>query len=205
MFSHPTIQERRFSPSSNIGNKKTWCTKRSLDSLIGSLQYLTRVIPWGRAFLGRCIRKSASKTHPKHRVNLSTGFRLDIAWWLNVLPTWDGVSLFYDEIWTEPYEFEVDASLLGHGCFYYPYFYSAPWSHRELLEARRDHRFSMPYLELLAIARACSTFGSRWAGKRILCRSDCEPASSALSKKYSKIPQLQQLIRIIGVLAFVQF
>ena len=59
----------------------------------------------------------------------------------------------------------------------------------------------MPYLELLAIARACSTFGSRWAGKRILCRSDCEPASSALSKKYSKIPQLQQLIRIIGVLA----
>ena len=181
--------------------RKTWCTKRSLDSLIGSLQYLTRVIPWGRAFLGRCIRKSASKSHPKHHINLSRGFQLDIAWWLDVLPSWDGISLFYDEKWTEPDEFEVDASLLGHGCFYYPFYYSEPWSPRELTEAERDHRVSMPYLELLAIARACSTFGSRWAGKRILCRSDCEPASSALSKKYSKVPQLQHLIRVIGVLA----
>ena len=180
---------------------KAWCTKRSLDSLIGSLQYLTRVIPWGRAFLGRCIRKSASKSHPKHRINLNTGFRLDIAWWLNVLPSWNGISLFYDDEWTEPLEFEVDASLVGHGCFYHPFYYSQAWSSEELLEAQREQQASMPYLELLAIARACSTFGSKWAGKRILCRSDCEPASSALSKKYSKVPQLQHLIRLIGVLA----
>ena len=177
------------------------CTKRQLDSLIGSLQYLTRVIPWGRAFLGRCFKTSASVKHPSHRINLNAGFRLDIKWWLHVLPSWNGVSLFYDEDWTEPDEFEVDASLLGHGCFYSPYYYSAAWSQDDLSNAMRNSRESMPYLELLAIARACATFGSRWGGKRILCRSDCKPASEALSSKYSSSPPMQSLIRVVGALA----
>ena len=111
------------------------------------------------------------------------------------------ISFFYDAEWTEPDEFEVEASTVGHGCFYFPFYYSAAWTPTELAEAGRDHRISMPYLELLAIARACATFGSRWTGRRILCRSDCEPASSALTRKYSPSPPMQSLIRCIGVLA----
>ena len=177
------------------------CKKRDLDSLIGYLQFITRVIPWGRAFLGRCIRISCSKSHPSHHIRLNKEFRLDIKWWQSVLPTWNGISFFYDDDWVEPPEFEVDASLLGHGCYNFPYYYSEPWSPDELTEAARDHRVSMPFLELLAIAKACATFCHGWSGKRVLCRSDCEPASSALSNKYSRSPQMQRLIRVIGVLA----
>ena len=181
-------------------NRRT-CTKRELDSLIGYLQFLTRVIPWGRAFLGRCIRLSCSKSRPLHHINLNRGFQLDIAWWRHVLPSWDGVSFFFDDDWHEPDQFEVDASSRGYGCFYHPFYYSEPWSPFDLSEAQRDSRESMPYLELLAIARACATFCDKWTGKRILCRSDCLPASVALTKKYSPSPPMQRLIRVIGILA----
>ena len=180
---------------------KSSCRKRELDSLIGYLQFITRVIPWGRAFLGRCIRISCSKTHPNHHIRLNNEFRLDVKWWQSVLPTWSGISFFYDDDWLEPPEFEVDASLLGHGCYNFPHYYSEPWSPSELAEAARDRRESMPFLELLAIAKACATFCHDWSGKRVLCRSDCEPASFALTNKYSRVPQMQRLIRVIGVLA----
>ena len=179
-------------------NRRT-CTKRDLDSLIGYLQFLTRVIPWGRAFLGRCIRLSCSRSRPRHHINLNQGFRLDIAWWQHVLPSWNGVSVFFDDEWHEPDQFEVDASTLGYGCYYFPFFYSEPWSAEERLEAQRSTRDSMPHLELLAIARA--TFGKSWCGRRILCRSDCLPACTALTKKYSPSAPMQRLIRIIGMLA----
>ena len=109
-------------------------------------------------------------------ISLTKGFRLDISWWLYVLPNWNGVSMFSNDEWVSPANFEVDASLLGHGCFYDGFYYSQAWSPCELLDARRFKRESMPYLELLAIAFACSTFGSRWRGTKVLCRSDCEGA-----------------------------
>jgi hypothetical protein len=185
---------------SEWAHKKS-CRKRELESLVGYLQFITRVIPWGRAFLGRCIRISCSVKRPKDHIRLNNEFRLDIKWWLSVLPAWNGISFFYDDEWVEPPEFEVGASLKGHGCYNFPFYYSEPWSSSELAEAARHQRASMPYLELLAIARACATFSHLWLGKRILCRSDCEPASSALSGKYPRSPDMQRLIRIIGVIA----
>ena len=200
-FRVPLDKKTHFLCQLNCWAHKKTCRKRELDSLIGYLQFITRVIPWGRAFLGRCIKISCSKKRPKDHIRLNVEFRLDIKWWLFVLPTWNGISFFYDDEWVEPPEFEVDASLKGHGCYNFPFYYSEPWSPLELVEAARDKRVSMPYLELLAIARACATFSHLWSGKRILCRSDCEPASSALSSKYSRSPQMQRLIRIIGVMA----
>lgn len=100
--------------------------------------------------------------------------------------------------WTYLESFEVDASQIGHGCFWHPHWYSAPWSTKELEDAFVDTRLSMPYLELRAIAYACATFGHMWGGKKVLCRSDCKAAVDALNNKYSRIPRMQYLIRCIG-------
>lgn len=56
----------------------------------------------------------------------------------------------------------------------------------------------MPYLELRSIAYACATFGCHWAGRKVLCRSDCKAAIDALNSKYSCVPRMQHLIRCIG-------
>ena len=178
-----------------INELKSWisrkgCTKRELQSLIGSLQYLTRVIPWGRAFIHRLIRLISNNRPPHAPIRLSTGLRLDLHWWLDNLPSWPGISFFYDSSWSSLDSFEVDASLSGHGCFWFPHWYSAPWSSQELTDAFVKKRESLPYLELRAIAYACATFGRSWRGKRILCKSDCITAVHALNKKYSYGPLL---------------
>lgn len=177
--------------------KRRGCTKRELQSLIGYLQYLTRIIPWGRAFIHRMIRLVANNRPPHAPVRLSSGLRLDLQWWADHLPSWPGISMFYQS-WAYLDSFEVDASQVGHGCFWFPHWYSAPWSQKELDDAFVKSRLSLPYLELRAITYACATFGPRWRGKKILCRSDCMSAVEALNSKYSRQSHMQYLIRCIG-------
>ena len=112
-----------------------------------------------------------------------------------------GISLFSDDEWISPDNFEVDASLKGHGCYYNGTYYSQAWSTEELNASRRSKRESMPYLELRAIGYACATFGEKWRGTRILCLSDCEGAVAALNAKRAHTPDMQCLLRIIGTLA----
>ena len=59
----------------------------------------------------------------------------------------------------------------------------------------------MPFLEALAIAYGCATFGHAWSGKKIYCLSDCQPAEEAINARYSRDPGLRQIIRSIGRLA----
>jgi len=134
-------------------------------------------------------------------ISLTNGFRLDIQWWLDILPRWNGVSLFPDDEWISPENFEVDASLKGHGCYYNGSYYSQAWSSNEIKASRRSKRESIPYLELLAIAFACTTFGNAWRGMRILCHSDCEGAVAALNARRAYTPDMQNLLRTIGTIA----
>lgn len=68
-------------------SERVGCTKQELQCLVGCLQYLTRVFPWGRAFLHRIIRLIANNRPPHAPVRLSNGMRLDLQWWLDVLPS----------------------------------------------------------------------------------------------------------------------
>ena len=56
----------------------------------------------------------------------------------------------------------------------------------------------MPFLEALAIAYGCATFGHLWSGKKIYCLSDCQPAEAAINARYSRDAGLRQIIRSIG-------
>ena len=60
---------------------------------------------------------------------------------------------------------------------------------------------SMPYLELLAIVLAASTWGHRWSGRRVLFHCDCEPVVFAVTKFTSPAPRMMQLIRSLFLIA----
>jgi len=200
-FRVPEDKKRRCLSELAAWIKRRTCLKRELLSLIGYLQFLTRVLPCGRAFLRRCIKLASSKRSLHHMITLTNNFRSDIKWWLDILPRWNGISLFSDDEWISPDNFEVDASLRGHGCFYNGSYYSQAWSFEELQASRRSKRESMPYLELRAVAFACSTFGDKWRGSKILCFSDCEGAVATLNTKRARTPDMQNLLRTIGTIA----
>ena len=66
------------------------CTKRELLSLIGKLSFASKVIPAGRTSLRRLIDLSTTVKKLHHRISFNKEARLDIEWWLEFLPSWNG-------------------------------------------------------------------------------------------------------------------
>ena len=96
-------------------NQLYWCrrcTKRELLSLIGKLSFACKVIPSGRIFLCRLIDLSTTVEKLHHHLPLSQEAKLDLKWWLEILPHWSGKSLILESQWTSSKAMELftDAS-----------------------------------------------------------------------------------------------
>ena len=76
-------------------NRKA-CTKQELLSLLGHLNFASRVIYPGRAFVSYLITLSTTVKSLYHHVKLTTECRLDIKMWALFLEQWNGVSFFLD-------------------------------------------------------------------------------------------------------------
>ena len=99
--------------------KKT--TKRELLSLIGSLSFAAKVIPAGRIFLRRLIDLSTSVPKLHHCVKLNASARADIQWWLDFLPSLNGVSLMLQFTWEDTAALDLctnAAGTLGFGAYF---------------------------------------------------------------------------------------
>uniref|UniRef100_A0ABM0MR98 Uncharacterized protein LOC102804302 n=1 Tax=Saccoglossus kowalevskii TaxID=10224 RepID=A0ABM0MR98_SACKO len=97
------------------------CTKRQLLSLIGTLSFACKCIPAGRIFLRRMIDLSTTTPHLTQIINLSDEFRLDVTWWCNFLPSWNGTASFLQPTWTAAPDMHLytDASAtIGCGAFF---------------------------------------------------------------------------------------
>ena len=80
--------------------KKRSATKREVLSIIGKLIYVSRVVKSGRTFTRRLIEQSKTAKHLHHRIKINSEMRRDLQWWLDYLPSWNGIALFYDDDWT---------------------------------------------------------------------------------------------------------
>ena len=71
-------------------------TKQELQSLVGLLQFATKVIRPGRPFLRRLYAMQDIGSHPDHHIRLNTAARADILWWHMFTSEWNGVSMLWD-------------------------------------------------------------------------------------------------------------
>ena len=61
--------------------------------------------------------------------------------------------------------------------------------------------FSVPYLELRALAHAAAVWGPLWTATRITFRCDCQPVYYALLTMTSKDSDMQSLLRHLDMIA----
>ncbi len=79
--------------------RKTKCTQRELQSLVGFLQWASKVIYGGRVFLRRLITLQNYVTRPNHRVRLTADSRHDLAWWRTQgLPQFNGAAMIVPSV-----------------------------------------------------------------------------------------------------------
>ena len=148
---------------------RTSCTKHELLSIIGTLSFACKCIPAGRIFLRRMIDLSTTVSHLNSKITLSDEFRLDIQWWCNFLPTWNGSASLLDATWTPSPDIQLftDASgTIGCGGYYAGQWFTIQWPPHLTL--------SIEWKEMYPIFVACSIWGDSWHGSRVLFHCDNE-------------------------------
>ena len=73
--------------------------KHKILSLIGKLGFLSRVVWSGRSCVCHLIFLVKKVKHHHYTVKLNKDFQADIHWWLTFLPTWNGISIMYQQTW----------------------------------------------------------------------------------------------------------
>ena len=173
--------------------RKTTCSRRDLESLIGSLHHACRVVRPGRAFLRRMIDLLCCFRSAHHPIRLNTEFRRDLQWWLDFLQVWNGSSFFISPAVAAPPDVCVSSDAAGaHG-------FGAVWDTHWLFHSWSflPGRPSIAFLELVPIVVAAHVWGSSWSRLRVLFLSDNAAVVGALNKGSSKAPDVMHLLRLL--------
>jgi hypothetical protein len=180
-----------------------WLTTRQLQSLLGRLHFVSRVLPAGRGFVNRLLATLRVKER-RARIRVTTGMRLDLEWWLRILPQWSGVGLISRSHWVDSCDLDIytDASsTYGMGGVFGDFWFSEAWSEDYLRSAFVKSRVSMPLLELRATVRAAEHWSHLWTGKRIRFQCDCLPVVYALNKGTTRMAAMAEQLRKLSELS----
>jgi hypothetical protein len=177
---------------------KSKCTRKQLQSLAGSLLWVTKVVRGGRTFLRRVIDAIRSRSH-NFPAPIEESVRLDLRWWSEFMLQFNGVTMIPDTKWTESWSSEcqlfTDAAKSGFGARWGKHYIHGEWTPAQLAKAQGDDILIISALELAAIAIAIMTWGSNWNGKRISIRSDNTAAVAAINSGSCRQPLMMELIR----------
>ena len=136
---------------------KTACTKRELQSLLGSLLFVSKCVCSSRFFLNRLLDVLRSM-HDKHQVVLSQEAQRDINWFQKFLPTFNGITFFYDR--PIAHEIELDACFQELGARWSTQVFAFPLPLGYL-------NYNIAHLEMLNILVALRVWKQFWATARV--------------------------------------
>ena len=184
----PEEKLRELMDTLQVWKDKKKCKKRELQSLIGSLSFACKVVKCGRMFLRRLIDLSTTVTGKNHYIDITAEGRKDIWWWLEFLPTWNGVEVIQSRpILSVDIRLFTDASDVGLGGFYNGQWFSIS------LEGKVKH--SIGYFELLSIVVAVLCWGSNWRDSQVVLFTDHEALVHIWKTGSCKCPFMMALIR----------
>ena len=152
-------------------NAKKKFIKHDLLSLIGSLAFACKVVKPGRIFLRRLIDLSTSVNSLNHHIYLNSEARADIVWWIDFLPSWNGIEYIQQPLVTSiSLSWYADASMLGCDAVYDNQWFLTCWPTHF-----KDYHIN--FLELFAVVSAVFMWGSAWKHKQILFYTDNLPVT----------------------------
>ena len=161
--------------------KKTTAVRRDLQSILGKLLWISKVVKHSRPFMGRLLQQLRDmKSLPdSKRVPLSPDSRKDLLWWSTYLREYNGVTaIVNDDDNQMPLELLIttshkvcagDATLWGGGAWYG----SSYWS-QQFPDFLRPTEIAVHIKEFWAVIASAWTWGDDWAGDcvYIFCDND---------------------------------
>ena len=179
-------------------NKKS-CTRRELESLIGTLQHAGTVILPGRSFMRRIISLLSIAKQRHHHIRLNKDFRSDLHWWKTFAAHWNGSSLIINHN-SANFEITSDASgAWGCGAWHGHKWFQLAWN-------SKTHPLQIAAKELIPIIIAAVVWGNAWKGGNVRARCDNAAVVAVINNRYSRDPHLMQMLRCLFFIeAYFQF
>ena len=166
------------------------CTRKELESLIGSLQHACTVIQPGRTFMRNAIPLLKVAKCQHHRIRLSVELRSDLAWWRLFASHWNGRVLVIPPN-AKRVKISSDASgSWGCGAWYNDSWFYLPW--RE-----SSTSLHITVKEMAPIIIAAIIWGQAWKGAQVSAFCDNTTVVAALNNRSCKEKHVMHMLRVL--------
>ena len=169
--------------------------KRQVQSLVGSLNFVSSVAPPVRVYTNRILNFLRSMPN-EGSVLIPNEVRADLDFFGRLMPEFNGVTLLDKSLEPSADQLEVDACLTGCGGLSGDEFYSCCFPQFIIKEC-----YPIACLEMLNIVVALRLWASKWKGQKLQVYCDNMIACLALQNGRSKDTFLQSCIRTVFLLA----
>ena len=136
---------------------KTYASKKDLQSLLGSLLYITKCVKPARYFLNRMLHL-LRQNHNNNKIFLTSEFFHDLSWFNTFLESYNGVTFYHYQFSRIPVH--LDACLTGLGGHFGSMIYYLPLP-------RGYNSYDITQLEMLNIVVTSKIWSSHWSDKKI--------------------------------------
>ena len=178
-----------------VWDGKIHATKKQMQSIIGSMQFVAKVAPPVRLFLNRMI-ECMKDTPMSGSHSLSSGFKQDVKFFLALLPLINGVKIMDKSLLVAKERIELDACLSGCGAWCSDRFYS-----RTFPEFILKENHPIAHLEMLNLVIAIKLWAKWWKGHRIEIRCDNMNTCILVMRGKSADPYMQKCARELYLVA----
>lgn len=177
--------------------KQKSVSKRELQSLAGRLNWANRVVYGAKFFTRRVLDIICSLRAPWHRVRVGKALRLDLSWWIKLLPHLNGTMPIISDL--EGVSISTDACPEGLGAVLHTDWVYTPVS---ALSAAAQ-TLPINYLEVLALGPAVLRWGHLWSNRRVYVHCDNQAATHIINKGSCHEPIVMDLLRHIWWLSSI--
>ena len=182
--------------------RKTTISKKDLQSLLGKLFWVARVVRYARAFMGRLLNqlRSLSNLHDGKKVKLTEESLKDIKWWGMYLEHFNGVTMIvneepillsYEQLLDSPEKICAgDATPTGGGAWHGSEYWCGP-----LPDHLLDPRIPIHLKEFWMVIVSAKVWGNVWSGKVITIFCDNDAVCDTVTYRKPRDPALLSLLR----------
>ena len=135
---------------------------------MGKLSSTVKVVCSGMLFLRRLIDPNTTARKLHHHITLNAEACKDIQWWLDFLPTRNGISVFLSGNWTPASDllnFTDASSKIGYRAYCKKDWFCGAWPSHLQGQSIQWKEMSTSYL-------ACVVWGHNWPGKKLIFKTD---------------------------------
>ena len=170
---------------------KTSATKKEIQSIVGKLSFMAKCVRPGRLFIARML-ETLKGCADKGRTELDREFLMDIKWWKEVMPRFNGVSLIPGKWSQEDEVLSVDACLTGAGGKCENEFF-----HTVFPEMVMQQTKDINQRELLTILVALKLWGKKLHNRRLKILCDNQASVRVMVSGRAKNRFMQSCLREI--------